>query len=115
MSTMDHIGNAIEAATPDLIELRRDLHAHPELSWNEERTTDVVATWMDKLDIAYRRLDGSGLVGEVGPANAPVVALRADLDALPVHETAEVAFPSTAPGVAHACAHDIPAAPPGGA
>ncbi|MFL6089760.1 MAG: amidohydrolase [Aeromicrobium sp.] len=106
------ISRTIEAITPDLIELRRDLHAHPELSWSEERTTDVIASWLDKYDIEHRRLGagseiGTGLIGEVGPADAPIVALRADLDALPVHEAAEVPWRSTTPGVAHACGHDV--------
>ena len=101
------IRTTIEAIAPDLIELRRDLHAHPELSWTEERTTDVVASWMDKLDIAYRRLEGSGLVARLGPADAPVVALRADLDALPIHETTALPWRSTVDGVAHACGHDV--------
>jgi len=73
----------------------------------EERTTDVVASWMDKLDIAYRRWDGSGLVAQLGPADAPAVALRADLDALPIHEATTVPWRSTVDGVAHACGHDI--------
>lgn len=103
----ERISRAIAAATPDLIELRRDLHAHPELSWAEERTTDVVASWMDKLGIDYHRLDGTGLIADVGPATAPVVALRADLDALPVHDMVEVPWRSTVPGVAHACGHDV--------
>lgn len=101
------IRSTIEAIAPDLIELRRDLHAHPELSWAEERTTDTVASWMDKFDIAYRRWEGSGLVARVGPADAPVVALRADLDALPIHETTALPWRSTVDGVAHACGHDI--------
>jgi amidohydrolase len=106
------ISRTIETITPDLIELRRDLHAHPEISWMEERTTDVVASWLDKYDIAYRRLAagstvGTGLIGEIGPANAPIVALRADLDALPVHEAVDAPWRSTVPGVAHACGHDV--------
>jgi amidohydrolase len=104
---MDQISATIEAIAPDLIELRRDLHAHPELSWAEERTSDVVASWMDKFDIVYRRWEGSGLVAQVGPADAPVVALRADLDALPIHETTAVPWRSTIDGVAHACGHDV--------
>ncbi len=102
-----HISTTIEAIAPDLIELRRDLHAHPELSWAEERTTDVVASWMDKFDIPYRRWEGSGLVAQLGPADAPAVALRADLDALPVHESTTLPWRSTVDGVAHACGHDI--------
>jgi amidohydrolase len=101
------ISRVIESITPDLIELRHDLHAHPELSWAEERTTDVVASWLDKHDIAYRRMDGSGLIGEVGPADAPVIGLRADLDALPVEDLTEDPWRSTIHGVAHACGHDV--------
>ena len=101
------ISRVIEAITPDLIDLRHDLHAHPEVSWAEERTTDVVASWLDKYDIAYRRLDGTGLIGEIGPAGAPIIALRADLDALPVHDLTEESWKSTVHGVAHACGHDV--------
>ena len=97
----------IEAITPDLIELRHDLHAHPEVSWAEERTTDVVASWMDKCDVPYRRLDGTGLIAEIGPPGAPVVALRADLDALPVQDLTAEPWRSTFHGVAHACGHDV--------
>lgn len=104
---MEQISTTVEAIAPDLIELRRDLHAHPELSWAEERTTDVVASWMDKFDIPYRRWEGSGLVAQLGPADAPVIALRADLDALPVHEATTLPWRSTADGVAHACGHDV--------
>jgi amidohydrolase len=101
------ISRVIEAVTPDLIELRHDLHAHPEVSWAEERTSDVVASWMDKYDVPYHRLDGTGLVGEIGPADAPVVALRADLDALPVQDLTEAPWRSSVHGVAHACGHDV--------
>lgn len=101
------IARSVEVVTPDLIELRRDLHASPELSWGEERTTDVVAAWMDKLGLWHERLDGTGVVAEVGPEGGPIVALRADLDALPVHDTTSDPWRSTTPGVAHACGHDV--------
>lgn len=107
MSTVDQISTTVEAIAPDLIELRRDLHAHPELSWAEERTTDVVASWMDKFDIPYRRWEGSGLVAQLGPSDAQVIALRADLDALPVQEATTLPWRSTVDGVAHACGHDV--------
>ncbi|MCW2790413.1 MAG: amidohydrolase, partial [Aeromicrobium sp.] len=92
---------------PDLIEVRRDLHAYPELSWHEERTTDVVATWMDKHGISYERFEGTGLMAEVGPDEGPIVALRADLDALPVVETSQDPWRSTVPGASHSCGHDV--------
>ena len=107
MSFASAIKHSIEVVTPDLIELRRDLHASPELSWHEERTTDVVASWMDKLGIEHERLEGTGLVAEIGPEGGPIVALRADLDALPVDDTTSDPWRSTVPGVAHACGHDV--------
>ncbi|RYJ04760.1 MAG: amidohydrolase [Actinomycetales bacterium] len=107
MSFASAIKHSIEVVTPDLIELRRDLHASPELSWHEDRTTDVVAAWMDKLGIEHERLEGTGLVAEIGPEGGPIVALRADLDALPVDDTTSDPWRSTVPGVAHACGHDV--------
>lgn len=103
----DAIARSIQVITPDLIELRRDLHASPELSWHEERTTDVVAAWMDKIGIEHERFEGTGLAAEIGPDGGPIVALRADLDALPVDDTTSDPWRSTVPGVAHACGHDV--------
>ena len=107
MRLSESLAHSIEVVTPDLIELRRSLHAYPELSWAEERTTDVVASWMDKLGIAYERFEGTGLMAEVGPSEGPIVALRADLDALPVDDTTQDPWRSSIPGVAHACGHDL--------
>ena len=101
------LAHSIEVVTPDLIELRRAVHAYPELSWNEERTTDVVAAWMDKLGITYERFEGTGLMAEIGPSEGPIVALRADLDGLPVDDTSQDPWKSSVPGVAHACGHDV--------
>ena len=101
------LNDAIDAILPDLIELRRELHAFPELSWVEDRTTDIVAAWMDKSGIAYERFEGSGLMAEIGPSDGPIVALRADLDALPIDDTSQDSWRSTVPGVAHACGHDV--------
>ncbi len=107
MSLLDALTRSIDVVTPDLIELRRDLHAFPELSWHEERTTDIVAMWMDKNGIAYERFEGTGLMAEIGPDEGPIVALRADLDALPVVDTSQDPWRSTVPGVSHSCGHDV--------
>lgn len=107
MTIQQTIARAIETATPDLIELRRDLHAFPELSWQEDRTTDVVASWMEKLGLTPQRFEGTGLSVDLGPAGGPIVALRADLDALPVLDTTQDPWRSKNPGVAHACGHDV--------
>lgn len=101
------LNDAIDVILPDLIELRRELHAFPELSWAEDRTTDIVAAWMDKCGITYERFEGTGLMADIGPPEGPIVALRADLDALPIEETVRDPWRSTVPGVAHACGHDV--------
>lgn len=106
-SVHETIRRVIDEAAPDLVELRRDLHAHPEVSWHEERTTDVVASWMDKAGIRYERLPGTGLVADIGPHDGPIIALRADLDALPLDDNTQDPWRSKNPGVAHACGHDV--------
>ena len=77
--SVEAIARSIEVVTPDLIELRRDLHASPELSWHEERTTDVVAGWMDKLGLVHERFEGTGWRG-LQETVAGAVA-RGELDA----------------------------------
>jgi amidohydrolase len=90
-----------------LVEVRRDLHAHPELSREERRTTDLVADALSHVGLSPRPLpSGTGLVCDVGP-EPPTVALRADLDALPIPDTKNVSYRSTVDGVAHACGHDV--------
>ncbi|GAA4347790.1 amidohydrolase [Angustibacter luteus] len=93
----------------ELVDVRRDLHAHPEPSWLEVRTCDVVATRLEKAGIAVQGLPRSGLVAEVGhpDSDGPVVALRADLDALPLEDETTDPWRSTVDGVAHACGHDV--------
>lgn len=107
MNLQELLAHTIEVVTPDLIELRRDLHSYPELSWQEERTTDVVAAWLDKLGVEVTRFEGTGLSADLGPAGGPIVALRADLDALPVVDTTQDPWRSKNPGIAHACGHDV--------
>ncbi len=96
----------LEKYADELIDLRRDLHAHPELSWSEKRTTAVVAERLTEAGLAVRLIDGTGLIAELGD-QGPVVALRADLDALPVDDTTGEIWASRTPGVAHACGHDV--------
>lgn len=89
-----------------LVELRRDLHAHPELSWAETRTTDVVVGLLEGTGWDVRRVTGGGVLAEIG-SGGRLVALRADLDALPVQDLTKDPWTSTVPGVAHACGHDV--------
>jgi amidohydrolase len=93
---------------PVVVELRRDLHAHPELSNREERTGRLVAERLRALGLEVRHpIAKTGVVGVlVGGRPGGVVALRADMDALPIEETKELPFKSRNPGVMHACGHD---------
>jgi amidohydrolase len=108
------LGSALEAALPELIALRRHLHAHPELSGNEHQTAALVAGELRGL--GWRVQEGvgrTGVLAELGPEldgcgrPAPLVALRVDMDALPVEERTGVAFASRHQGLMHACGHDI--------
>jgi amidohydrolase len=102
-SVVEHV----DRLEDELIELRRDLHAHPELAWAEERTTATVAERLEGSGAQVRLLPKSGLLAEIGDADGPLVALRADLDALPVDDLTDVPWRSTVAGVAHACGHDV--------
>jgi amidohydrolase len=109
MPSSHHAGvrAAVDALEPELVELRRDLHAHPELAWQEERTTGLVADRLAAAGIDVQLLPKSGLIAEVGSTDGPLVALRADLDALPVDDLTSDPWKSTVPGTAHACGHDV--------
>src|SRR6516164_10445483 len=97
----------------ELIEFRRDLHAHPELGLNEHRTTRRVALRLAAAGLRPVILPkGTGLLVDIGSEQVPyterpVVALRADLDALPMADAKDVPYRSTVPDVCHACGHDV--------
>ncbi len=91
----------------DLIHLRRQVHAHPELSRAESGTTALILETLAEAGIKASALPGgTGVVADIG-AGEPMVALRADIDALPLQESTGLPFASTVPGVAHACGHDV--------
>ncbi|MBX5158474.1 MULTISPECIES: M20 aminoacylase family protein [unclassified Rhizobium] len=93
---------------PFLTALRRDLHAHPELGFEEERTAGIVARLLEEAGIGvHRGLAGTGVVGTLQVGNGTRrIGLRADMDALAMPETAERPYRSTVPGKMHACGHD---------
>lgn len=99
---------AAERIAPAVVAVRRDLHAHPELSNREERTGHLVAERLRDLGLEVRYpVAKTGVVGILrGGRPGGVVALRADLDALPLDETNELPFRSQVKGVMHACGHD---------
>lgn len=96
------------APSPEqLIRWRRELHQHPELSNHEFATTERITRWLQQGDIRLLPLQTpTGVVAEIGHGE-PLIALRADIDALPIDETAGRPWKSTRPGVMHACGHDI--------
>ncbi|MBB3445907.1 M20 aminoacylase family protein [Rhizobium sp. BK379] len=93
---------------PFLTTLRRDLHAHPELGFEEERTSDIVAKLLKEAGIqVHRGLGGTGVVGTLQIGNGKrTIGLRADMDALAMPETSDRPYKSTVPGKMHACGHD---------
>jgi amidohydrolase len=106
----------LAAREQELIGLRRDLHSHPEPGYEEQRTTRLVARELAETGLRPEILpNGTGLIVDVPggtgsrPAGLtePVVALRADLDALPMADEKDVPYRSTVPGVCHACGHDV--------
>jgi amidohydrolase len=98
--------NKAQAIQDDLKTWRRDFHMHPELGFHELRTSKRVAEIMEELGCKVRRSVGrTGVVAELGKGK-PVIALRADMDALPLQETNQVPYASQIPGVMHACGHD---------
>ena len=103
------IRDAAEALQPALVAIRRDIHAHPELAFEETRTAGIVAAELARLGIPHRTGVGrTGVLGVVvGARPGPTLAIRADMDALPIHEETGLPFGSTIAGKMHACGHDI--------
>ena len=92
-----------------MVELRRQFHSHPELAFEEVRTAAAIMAELDRIGIPYEYTGKGGcVIGRLtgGAANAPTVALRADMDALPGDEVTGLPFASTEPGKMHACGHD---------
>jgi amidohydrolase len=90
----------------DVVALRRDLHAHPELAFAEARTTAVIVSTLESFGLTPRTFpDGTGVLCDLG-TDGPLIALRADIDALPLADEKTVPYRSTLDGVCHGCGHD---------
>jgi amidohydrolase len=111
MDTLLHrIKELAAQAYPEVVAIRRDLHAHPELSFDEHRTASKVCEYLDKWGIPYQKgVAKTGVVAllEGRNPNKKIIALRADMDALPIQETNEVDYKSVNEGIMHACGHDV--------
>ncbi len=104
---MDFLAEA-KRVEPEIIRTRRTLHQYPELAYHEEATSRLVADTLESMGVAVKRgVGGTGVLGTLeGSKAGRVVALRADMDGLPVKEMADVEFASKVDGVMHACGHD---------
>lgn len=107
LAAYDDLPALVQRIEPDLVALRRDLHAHPELGWQEVRTTALINNRLHGLGLSTTVLEkGTGLWADIGQA-ATAVGLRADLDALPITDSKTVEYRSLNEGVCHACGHDV--------
>ncbi len=98
----------LKSFLPELIELRRHFHAHPELSGEEHQTAALIAGELRKYGWTVKESVGrTGLIAELGKLDGPLVGFRVDMDALPVEEKTGLSYTSKRQGVMHACGHDI--------
>ena len=109
MIFLDDLASSADAALQDLIEIRRHLHANPELSFHEGKTAAYVSERLKELGIPHKSgIGGHGIVADIiGDIDGKVVAVRGDMDALPITELNEVSYASKNKGVMHACGHDV--------
>ena len=105
---MTYLLDALHAGSAEFVGLRRDIHRHPELGFTEHRTAALVAERLATWGYAVERgIGGTGVVGRLVRGNGTKrLGIRADMDALPIHETSGVEWSSATPGVMHACGHD---------
>ena len=90
-----------------IVEKRRTIHRHPELMYEEFETSKLVQNTLKELEIPYKKdIAITGVVGTIGNGKGPCIALRADMDALPIHEETDIDFKSEIDGKMHACGHD---------
>jgi amidohydrolase len=99
---------SIGSVAEQIIEWRRDFHKHPELSFEEKRTSKIVSEFLKDSGLRVKEnVNGYGVVADlIGAEKGPTIAFRADMDALPIQEETGLSFASKVPGVMHACGHD---------
>ncbi|MEY3638888.1 MAG: putative hydrolase YxeP [Pseudomonadota bacterium] len=105
---MTYLREALTARVGEFIQLRRDIHRHPELAFEEHRTSELVAAKLEAWGYqVHRGLGGTGVVGTLKRGTSSrSLGLRADMDALPIQEASGAEWSSTKPGLMHACGHD---------
>jgi amidohydrolase len=108
MELIEEIKQLAKLYTPDVIEYRRHIHANPELSFEEENTANYIALKLEEFGIQFEKgIGGHGIVGLINGNKSKIIALRADMDALPILEQSDKVYCSKVPGVMHACGHDV--------
>ena len=108
MSLLEKIKQKAEEQFNIIVDIRHHLHQHPELSFHEHNTSAFVATQLEQTGVAYKnKIAGTGVVAIIEGKNPSkkVIALRADMDALPIQELNDVPYKSINAGVMHACGH----------
>ncbi|MFK7757673.1 MAG: M20 family metallopeptidase [Flavobacteriales bacterium] len=105
---IDKIKHRIKELEPELLEIRRHLHAHPELSFEEYETAKYISSALQRYDITHKTgIAGTGILAIINPEKSTRIALRADIDALPILEESGADYASKNTGVMHACGHDV--------
>lgn len=104
----EEIKKLIAGDRDQLVKIRRTIHANPELSFEEKETSGFIARQLREMDIPFAEgVGGYGIVAHIGKSDKKLVALRGDMDALPIQEENKVDYASRNPGVMHACGHDV--------
>jgi len=104
----DHFLKTIDSFNDELINLRRHIHAHPELSGLENQTAILISGYLKNIGWNVRESVGrTGVVADFGPLDKGIIGLRVDMDALPIFEETKLSYSSKVDGVMHACGHDL--------
>jgi len=105
---MNDLRERIDELAPEMRTIRQDIHRHPELAYEEKRTASIVAERLRAWGVAvHERIGGTGVVGVIASGKSQrAIGLRADMDALPIHEKSGLPYESAHPGRAHSCGHD---------
>ncbi len=110
MNYLSQVKKAAREYAAEIVEIRRHLHAHPELSFKEKQTAAYISGWLSRNNIKYKsEIGGNGIsaIIEGRESSSKVIALRADMDALPITEQNDCSYKSVNEGVMHACGHDV--------
>lgn len=102
----NRIATLVQDILGRLIAIRHDIHQHPEIRFQEERTASVVESFLDEIGVPHKRCGGTGVVALIGNKAGRVVALRSELDALPMPDFSCLPYASVNENAAHACGHD---------